>query len=149
MEEIIELLKNEQVEEAIERYQKEYGVTKEEARKAIKDYQSALPNHRSDTPFFFEEVLMLENMLRENDEKTALEYLKERYKISEREARLSLNELTRSNKMMPSYDFNTELIIELLQRGQRQLALTRYREIYDVSTSQAAANIRKIEELID
>lgn len=155
MEEIIkELLRNERVEEAIERYRQEHGVSQEDALIAIKTLQSELPlvvtpNHSSDTPFSFDEVLMLENMLRENDETTAIEYLKERYNLNDREARLSLSELARGNKMMPSYDFNTEVIIKLLERGQRQLAVTKYRELYDVSTSQAAACIRKIEDLLD
>jgi hypothetical protein len=155
MEEIIkELLRNEQVEEAIERYRQEHGVSQEEAREAIKGYQSELPpivmpNHSSDTPFSFDEVLMLEDMLRENDESTALEYLKDRYELNDREARLSLNELKRGNKMMPSYDFNTEAIIKLLERGQRPLAVKKYRELYDVSPSKAVEIVGKIEDLID
>lgn len=153
MEEIIvELLQEKKVRQAIQLYRDEYGVTWEIAESIIDSYKSEIeamqPNHRSDTAFSMEEVAMLDSMVYNDETAIAIEYLMDKYNISEQEASSSLNEINRSSKRLPSYDLNTKEITDLLKLGQKTLAIVKYRELYDVNIQEAQTQVEKIENLI-
>jgi hypothetical protein len=153
MEEIIvELLQEQKVKQAIQLYRDEYGVSWEIAESIIDSYKSEIeamkPNHRSDTAFSMEEVAMLDAMIFNDEIDAAVEYLMEKYDINEREATASLNEINRNSKHLPSYDLNTKIITDLLETGQKTLAIVKYRELYDVDIRAAQTQVEKIEDLL-
>jgi ribosomal protein L7/L12 len=149
-EKIVELLQDEKVDEAIELYIQEYGVTWSEAKSVIDNFKSELslllPNHRSDTAFSLDELNMLSQQIGCGEVDSIVVYLKDKYGIAEGEARLLLAEIEQGSAYLPSYDvMNTEEIIELLKKGKKITAITRYRELYDVNIRAAQKAVEKIE----
>ncbi len=153
MEEIIvELLQEKKVRQAIQLYRDEYGVSWEIAEGIIDSYKSEIeamqPNHRSDTAFSMEEVTMLDSMIFNDESDAAIEYLMDKYDINKSEATVSLNEINWNSKYLPSYDLNTEMISNLLKKGQKTLAIVKYKELYDVNVRAAQVQVEKIEKLL-
>jgi ribosomal protein L7/L12 len=152
-EKIVELLQDKKVEEAIELYVHEYGVTWSEAKSVIDNFKSELslllPNHRSDTAFSLDEVNMLSEQIYRGEIGGTVEYLQSKYGISEEEAELVLSEIAQGKAYLPSYDvMNTEEIIQLLKEGKKITAITRYRELYDVNIRVARKTVEKIESMM-
>lgn len=152
-EKIVELLQDEKVDEAIELYIQEYGVTWSEAKSVIDNFKSELslllPNHRSDTAFSLDELNMLSQQIHCGELEPTVIYLKDKYGIAESEARLVLAEIGQGNASLPSYDvMNTEEIIQLLKEGKKITAITRYRELYDVNIRAAQKAVEKIETIM-
>jgi ribosomal protein L7/L12 len=152
-EKIVELLQDEKVDEAIELYIVEYGVSWSEAKSIIDNFKSELslllPNHRSDTAFSLNEVNMLSQQIGCGDIHGSLEYLQSKYGISEEEAQFVLSEITQGKAYLPSYDvMNTQEIIDLLKVGKKITAITRYRELYNVNIRLARKVVEKIESMM-
>lgn len=152
-EKIVELLQDEKVDEAIELYINEYGVSWSEAKSVIDNFKSELflllPNHRSDTAFSLSEVNMLSQQIYCGEIDGSLEYLQSKYGIGEEEAKLVLSEIAQGNVYLPSYDTtNTEEIIQLLKSGKKITAITRYRDLYDVNIRAARKAVEKIESMV-
>lgn len=151
-EKIVELLQDEKVDEAIELYIQEYGVTWSEAKNVIDNFKSELslllPNHRSDTAFSLDELNMLSQQISCGELEPTIDYLKSKYGISENEAKVVLTEIEQGKAYMPSYDvMNTDEIIQLLRAGKKITAITRYRELYDVNIRVAQKAVEKIETI--
>lgn len=152
-EKIVELLQDEKVDEAIELYINEHGVSWSEAKSAIDSFRTELslllPNHRSDTAFSLSEVNMLSQQIDCGEIDGSLDYLQSKYGIGEEEAQLVLSEIAQGNIYLPSYDAaNTEEIIQLLKEGKKITAITRYRDLYDVNIRAARKAVEKIETMM-
>jgi ribosomal protein L7/L12 len=150
---IVELLQNKKVDEAIELYINEYGVSWSEAKNVIDNFKSELsllqPNHRSDTAFSLKEVNMLSQQISCGEIDGSIEYLQSKYGIVEEEAKLVLSEMVQGKAYLPSYDvMNTEEIVLLLKEGKKITAITRYRELYDVNIRAARKAVEKIEGMM-
>lgn len=151
-EKIVALLKDERVDEAIQLYADEFGVTISEAKGVIETFQSELPlfapNHRSDSAFTMEEVNMMNMQVDVGEVDITVEYLQSKYGISKEEARYVLDGIANGTLTLPSYESNMTEIIELLKNGRKITAITRYRELYDVELLEAKIAVQKIEQLL-
>lgn len=151
-EKIVELLQEKKIDEAIMLYANEFNVTLSEAKSIIKTYQSeltlSLPNHRSDSAFPMEEVNMLNLQIYCGEIDSTIEYLQDKYGVEETEAKFVLDEMSNGNITLPSYDLNTKEIIQLLKAGRKITAITRYKELYDVTLKEAKQTVGKIENLL-
>ena len=151
-EKIVALLKDERVDEAIQLYADNFGVTFSEAKSVIETFQSELPlfepNHRSDSAFTIEEVNMMSMQVDIGEVDITVEYLQEKYSINKEEVLYVLDGLTNNSLCLPSYETNIVAIIELLKNGRKITAITRYRELYDVDLLDAKMAVQKIEQLL-
>ncbi|MFK7950119.1 MAG: hypothetical protein AB8G11_21185 [Saprospiraceae bacterium] len=151
-EKIVALLQDERVDEAIQLYADKFGVTLSEAKGVIETFQSELtlfaPNHRSDSAFTMQEVNMMNMQVDIGDVEITVEYLQNKYGISEDEARFVLDGIGNGMLTLPSYESNVAEIIELLKHGRKITAITRYKELYDVELLDAKMAVQKIERLL-
>lgn len=151
-EKIVALLKDARVDEAIQLYANEFGVTLSEAQGIIETYQSELrsftPNHRSDSAFTMEEVNMMNMQIDIGEIDNTIEYLQNRYGVSEEESRYVLDGIANGNLTLPSYESTMQEIIELLKNNRKITAIARYRKLYDVELLMAKEAIEKIERLL-
>lgn len=151
-EKIVELLQDKRIDEAIQLYANEFGVTLSEAKGIIETYQSELPtfapNHRSDSAFTMEEVNMMSMQVDIGEVDITVEYLQSKYGISGEEARFVLDSIANGTLTLPSYESNMSEIIELLRNGRKITAITRYKELYDVELLDAKMAVQKVEQLL-
>ena len=151
-EKIVALLKDEKVDEAIQLYADNFGVTFSEAKAVIETFQSEFsffePNHVSDSAFSMEEVNMMSMQVDLGEVDITVEFLQEKYGINKEEALYVLDGITNNTLSLPSYETNISMIIDLLKNGRKITAITRYKELYDVDLLDARAAVRKIEQLL-